>query len=72
MYIGLHVKHTLFFVDLNILDTFSIVLQVPNFVKKYPSSGSRVAPCGRTDRQTGIKITVVRDQNRASTGKTAD
>jgi len=52
MYIGLHVKHTLFFVDLNILDTFSIVLQVPNFVKNIrPVAAELLQADVQTDRQ---------------------
>jgi hypothetical protein len=56
MYIGIHVKYPLFLSDFNGTWNFSSdFLKIPD-IKFYeePSSGSRVAPYGRTDMTTLI------------------
>jgi len=58
MFIGIHVKHPLFLFDfsknLNCLDRISKKKKYTNIkFCENPSSGSRVVPCGRTDRLTG-------------------
>jgi hypothetical protein len=53
MYIGLHVKYHLFLSDLNETSNFSAEFGKYSNIKFHenPSSGSRVVPCGRTDRE---------------------
>jgi len=52
-YIGRHVKHPLFFSDLMKKCTRQTFKNYSNITfYENPSSGSRVVPCGRTDRQT--------------------
>jgi len=54
MYIGLRVKYVLFLADfknLHFLGRFSKNTQISKFHEN-ASSGSRVVPCGRRDRQT--------------------
>ena len=53
-YIGPHIKHPLFLADLNEALIFRRVFDQFSITKFYenPSSGSRIVPCGQTDRQT--------------------
>jgi hypothetical protein len=75
MYIGLHVKYTLFLFDLNetciFLERFSINVQILNFMK-IPSNWSRV-PCrrrdGGTDRRTNMTKLIVALRNFANAPK---
>jgi len=57
MYIGLHVKYPLFLSDFNEIRVFSNGVEKSPDIKfhKNPSSGSRVVPCGRTDRHDEAK-----------------
>jgi hypothetical protein len=56
MYIGLYVKYPLFSLDFNETCIFSTDLRKTlKYQIENPSSGSRVVPCGRTDRQTDRK-----------------
>jgi hypothetical protein len=52
MYIGLHVKYPLFSLDFNETLIFRQILEKYSVVKFHenPSNGSRVVPCGVTDR----------------------
>ena len=53
MYVGLHVKYLLFFLDINGAWIFSKKFEINSNInfKENPSSGRLVVPCGRTDRQ---------------------
>jgi hypothetical protein len=53
MYIGLHVKWPLFFLHFNQTWTSRRIFEKHSNIKfqENPSSGSRVLPCGRTDRR---------------------
>ena len=52
MYIGVHIKYLLFLSDFNETRIFSIDFENSSHIKhnENPSSGSRVFPCGRTDK----------------------
>jgi len=66
MYIGLHVNYPLFMSDFNDIGIFSgQIFEKSSNIKFYenPSSGSRVVPCGRTDRQIYITKLIVAFRN---------
>jgi len=52
MYIGLHVKYAFYWSDFNETWIYSTYFRRPSDIKlnENPFSGSRVLPCGRTDR----------------------
>ena len=54
MYVGVHVKYTLFLLDFNEPRIFWTIFEKYSNAKfdENPSSGSRGVPCGRTDRHT--------------------
>jgi len=63
--IGLHVNYPLFLSDFNKTWIFSTIFEKYSDTKfhEYPSSGSRVVSCGRTDRQTDMTKVIVAFRN---------
>jgi hypothetical protein len=71
MFISLHVKYPLCLSDFNETWLFSTDFQKHSNIKFHenPSSGSRVVPCGRTDRRTDMTHLIAAFRNLANAPK---
>ena len=63
MYIGLHVKYSLFFSKFSEAGSFSTDFRKNIKIHENPSSRSRVVPCRQTDRQTDMMDVIVAFRN---------
>ena len=65
MYIGLHAKYPLFLSEFNKLEFSPQSFEKYSNIKLYenPSGGSRVVPCGQTDRRTDMTKLAVAFRN---------
>jgi hypothetical protein len=68
MYFGLHAKYPLFLSEFNKLEFSQKKIEKYSNIKLYenPSGGSRVVPCGQTDRRTDMIKLVVAFRNFAN------